>query len=186
MLGIAGEPGIGKSRCSTNSAKPGRAAGDLLRRALSGLWQRHTVSAGPPPAAPALWHRRGGRPGGNHDESPCHTSGRAPARRPAPYLLSVLGVAVDGEPLARLSPKAIRARTFASLQQVCLASSRRQALILAVENLHWIDPTSEEWLTALVERLAGAAILVLVTYRPGYRPAWLAQSYATQLALLHG
>ena len=52
-----------------------------------------------------------------------------------------------------------------------------------MENLHWIDPTSEEWLTALVERMAGAAILLLVTYRPGYRPAWLAQSYATQLAL---
>ena len=111
-----------------------------------------------------------------------HAVGMMPADE-APYLLQVLGVAAEGDPLARLSPQAIRARTFATLQQVCLASSRRQALILAVENLHWIDPTSEEWLTALVERLAGAAILVLVTYRPGYRPAWLAQSYATQLAL---
>ena len=45
-----------------------------------------------------------------------------------------------------------------------------------MENLHWLDPTSEEWLTSLVERIAGAAILVLVTYRPGYRPAWLAYS----------
>ena len=52
-----------------------------------------------------------------------------------------------------------------------------------MENLHWIDATSEEWLTSLVERLAGAALLVLVTYRPGYQPPWLAQSYATQIAL---
>ena len=52
-----------------------------------------------------------------------------------------------------------------------------------MENLHWSDPTSDEWLTALVERMAGAAILLLVTYRPGYRPAWLGQSNATQLAL---
>jgi predicted ATPase len=52
-----------------------------------------------------------------------------------------------------------------------------------VENLHWIDATSEEWLTTLVERLAGTAILLLATYRPGYRPTWLDKSYATQLGL---
>ncbi len=52
-----------------------------------------------------------------------------------------------------------------------------------MENLHWSDPTSEEWLITLVECIAGAAILLLVTYRPGYRPAWLEHSYATQLAL---
>ena len=64
-----------------------------------------------------------------------------------------------------------------------LHDSQRQPLVLAVENLHWVDSTSEEWLTALVEHLAGAAILLLVTHRPGYRPPWLAQSVATQMAL---
>jgi predicted ATPase len=38
-------------------------------------------------------------------------------------------------------------------------------------------------LTALVERLAGAAILLLVSYRPGYRLPWLDKSYVTQVAL---
>jgi tetratricopeptide (TPR) repeat protein len=52
-----------------------------------------------------------------------------------------------------------------------------------VENVHWIDPTSEEWLASLVERLTGVPLLLLVTYRPGYRPPWLAHSTATQLAL---
>jgi hypothetical protein len=52
-----------------------------------------------------------------------------------------------------------------------------------VENLHWIDPTSEALLTSLVEGLAGASILVLVTFRPGYHPLWLDKSYATQFAL---
>ena len=41
-----------------------------------------------------------------------------------------------------------------------------------MENLHWSDPTSEAWLASLVERLAGAAVLLLGTYRPGYQPAW--------------
>ena len=52
-----------------------------------------------------------------------------------------------------------------------------------VENLHWSDPTSEAWLASLVERLAGAAVLLLGTYRPGYQPAWGAHAAVTQIAL---
>jgi tetratricopeptide (TPR) repeat protein len=101
----------------------------------------------------------------------------------APLLLRLLDVPVQATTLAPLSPEAHKARTFALLHQVILCESRRQPLILAVENLHWIDATSEEWLTTLVERLAGMAILLLATYRPGYRPPWLDKSYATQLGL---
>jgi class 3 adenylate cyclase len=186
VLGITGEPGIGKSRLlyefaqslhelpvtyceghclAYGGATPYLPVQDLLRQ-LCGV-----AETDGPEAITMKVHA-------------CLAGvGLAPADE-APYLLQVLGVAADTDPLATRDPRAIRARTFATLQQVCLASSRRQALILAVENLHWIDPTSEEWLTSLVERVAGTAILVLVTYQPGYRPAWLGHSYATQLALL--
>ena len=55
--------------------------------------------------------------------------------------------------------------------------------MLAVENVHWIDPTSEAWLAFLVERLAGMAVLLLLTHRPGYQPPWGAHAAVTQLAL---
>src|SRR5688572_11292150 len=55
--------------------------------------------------------------------------------------------------------------------------------MLAVENLHWIDPTSEEWLASLVERLGDVPVLLLATYRPGYQPPWIRHSAATQMAL---
>jgi predicted ATPase len=64
-----------------------------------------------------------------------------------------------------------------------LNGSRQRTLIFEVEDLHWIDKTSEEYLASLVESLPGTAILLLCTYRPGYRPPWLEKSYATQLAL---
>jgi predicted ATPase len=83
--------------------------------------------------------------------------------------------------VAQLSPSARRARTFALLRHLSLHG--RLPRILVVENLHWIDPTSEEWLTSLVEHVAGAACLLLVTYRPGYRPPWIGHSAVTQLAL---
>src|SRR5262249_49188290 len=44
-------------------------------------------------------------------------------------------------------------------------------------------PCTAGWLTALVERVGNVPLLVLGTYRPGYRPAWLDKSYATQVAL---
>jgi predicted ATPase len=87
------------------------------------------------------------------------------------------------ERLTALSPEAIKTRTFATLRQMSLNGSRQRTLIFEVEDLHWIDKTSEEYLASLVESLAGTAILLLCTYRPGHRPPWLEKSYATQLAL---
>src|SRR5215510_9114263 len=71
----------------------------------------------------------------------------------APYLLQLLGVKEGTEPLAMLSPEAIKTRTFATLRQMSLRGSQRQPLILAVEDLHWIDQTSEACFASLVESL---------------------------------
>lgn len=101
----------------------------------------------------------------------------------APYLLHLLGVAAGTEGLAALPPEVLKARTFEALRQLCLRGGRQQRLILAVEDLQWIDQTSEEFLTFLVERTNGAHILLLTTYRPGYRPPWLGNSSVTQLVL---
>jgi DNA-binding winged helix-turn-helix (wHTH) protein/class 3 adenylate cyclase/tetratricopeptide (TPR) repeat protein len=100
-----------------------------------------------------------------------------------PYLLQLLGSPATAEPLAQLPPDVIKERTFATLRQVHLRSSQQQPLLLVVENLHWIDPTSEAYLASLVAQLAGVPLLLLTTYRPGYRPLWMDKSYATQLTL---
>jgi tetratricopeptide (TPR) repeat protein len=100
-----------------------------------------------------------------------------------PLILDLLSLPVEADPLARLSAEARKARTFEAIRQLFLASSQHHPVVLAVENLHWIDPTSEALLAAVVDGLAGAALLVLATCRPGYRPPWLDKSYATQIAL---
>ena len=103
----------------------------------------------------------------------------------APYLLRLFGVQEGTERLTGFTPEAVKARTFETLRQMSLYGSQRRPLIFAIEDLHWCDNTSEEYLVGLVESVAGAAILLLVTYRPGYRPPWLDKSYATQMALRH-
>jgi predicted ATPase len=100
-----------------------------------------------------------------------------------PYLLQLLGVQEGTEAIAAFTPEAIKAQTFATLQQWSVKGSQRCPLIVEVEDLHWVDKTSEEYLAALVESLAGAPIMLLTTYRRGYHPPWLDKSYATQLSL---
>jgi predicted ATPase len=100
-----------------------------------------------------------------------------------PYLLHLLEVPAGVESLAGLSPQVLKSRTLDILLQLVLQGARRRPLLLEVENLHWIDPNSEEVLAALVERFIGARSLLLLTYRLGYRPPWIEKSYATQMAL---
>ena len=98
-------------------------------------------------------------------------------------LLHMLGTREGAEAVADRTPEAIKAATFETLLQLSLAGSRQRPIVLMVEDLHWIDRISEEWLTALVENLPGAPILLLATHRPGYVAPWLGRSDAGQLTL---
>jgi class 3 adenylate cyclase/tetratricopeptide (TPR) repeat protein len=185
VIGIAGEPGLGKSRLlaefvhrlrgrsityceghclAYGCATPYLPVRDLLRQ----LW-------GLPDAAPAsaitVTVQQRLREAGVASEDG------------ALLLLQLLGVPGDLAPVAALDPPERKTRTFALLRHIIRQASQRQPLLLAVENLHWIDPTSEEWLASLVERLGDTPVLLVVTYRPGYQPPWLGHSAATQLAL---
>lgn len=106
-----------------------------------------------------------------------------PPAEGGPLLLSLLDAAGETMNLTALSSEAWKTRLFALVGQLYLARSYRQPLILAIEDVHWIDATSVDCLVAFVEQLAGAALLLLTTQRPGYQPPWMAASCATQLAL---
>ena len=101
----------------------------------------------------------------------------------AAYLLYALGMKDETGRIDALSPEAIKGRTFDALTQMSIRGSRRRPIVFVVEDSHWIDRTSEEYFTSLVESVAGSRVLVLTTYRPGYRPRWMDKSYATQIAL---
>ena len=53
--------------------------------------------------------------------------------------------------------------------------------MLELEDLHWVDKISKEFLGFLAENTGEARVLMLATYRPGYRPPWIDRSYAIQL-----
>jgi class 3 adenylate cyclase len=99
------------------------------------------------------------------------------------YLWQFLGVPESTTHLAALRSETIKARTIDMLCQMSLKRSKQQPVIIVVEDLHWIDQSSEDFFMALVESLASSAVLLLATYRPGYQPPWMGKSYITQITL---
>ena len=108
---------------------------------------------------------------------------RLPPEESLPYLLNLLGFKDETKRLERLSPEAVKANTFETLKRVTLRANQARPMIIAVEDLHWIDRTSEELFASLIEGLPGTPLLLVTTYRAGYRPPWIEKSYATQIAL---
>jgi DNA-binding winged helix-turn-helix (wHTH) protein/tetratricopeptide (TPR) repeat protein len=110
-------------------------------------------------------------------------SGMAPSGADGTRLLRLLGGVRDAESTGARSPQELRAQAFAALHCLFLHHAEREPLVVVIEDAHWIDVTSEEYLTALAGRLAARRLLLLVTFRAGYRPPWHAQSTYSQLAL---
>jgi class 3 adenylate cyclase/tetratricopeptide (TPR) repeat protein len=98
-------------------------------------------------------------------------------------VLQVLDFPIMPEALASFHPQARQARTFALLRHLILRLAQPRPLVLTVENLQWSDALSAAWLASLVEQLADATLLLVVTYRPGYRPPWEPHATTTQVVL---
>jgi DNA-binding winged helix-turn-helix (wHTH) protein/tetratricopeptide (TPR) repeat protein len=98
-------------------------------------------------------------------------------------LLRLIGGLDAFTALETLSPEAVKARTFDVLRQLFLKAARRRPLMIVVEDVHWIDRTSEEFLATLAERLVAARIMLVATHRPGYAAPWMHRSYAAQITL---
>ena len=64
-----------------------------------------------------------------------------------------------------------------------LAGARSQPLVLAIEDLHWADPTSLDLLRALADRGAQAPLLLLATARPEFRSPWSLRPHHSLISL---
>ncbi|MGC2523000.1 MAG: adenylate/guanylate cyclase domain-containing protein [Stellaceae bacterium] len=100
-----------------------------------------------------------------------------------PVLLHLLEIKETDASPALSNPEAVKNKAFAALRQLCLKASRIRPLILVLEDLHWVDKISEEFLGFLAENIRDARVLLLGTYRPGYRPPWIEKSYASQIPM---
>ena len=100
-----------------------------------------------------------------------------------PYLLELLAVKDSGIDPVSMSPEIKKYRIQAALRRIVLQGSQLRPLVLAVEDLHWIDKSSEESLRDLLVNISGARVLLIFTYRPECVLTWGARSYHNQLNL---
>ena len=82
-----------------------------------------------------------------------------------------------------LAPDELRRRQVEALTALVMASARVQPLVLAIEDLHWADPTTLDVLRGIAERGALAPLLIVATTRPEFRPAWDMRSHHATISL---
>jgi class 3 adenylate cyclase/tetratricopeptide (TPR) repeat protein len=109
----------------------------------------------------------------------------AGARATVPYLKYLLTVDPGDAAVTTMDPLERRAGIFDALRALLQQASRRRPLVVVVEDLHWVDEKSEEALAALVDVIAAAPVLLVLTARPGYAHRLGERSYFNRLALDH-
>ena len=100
-----------------------------------------------------------------------------------PYFLELLSVKDSGIDKILMSPEARKDRIMEALKQIVLKGSEIRSLILAYEDLHWVDQSSENALQYILESIPAARVLMLFTYRPEFVHTWGGRSFHSQITL---
>jgi class 3 adenylate cyclase/predicted ATPase len=97
--------------------------------------------------------------------------GAVPHAEAAVLLAQLLDVRVPAEQpqLAVMTPQRQRSLTFEAIADLILADAAAQPAVFAVEDLHWVDPSTMECLQLLFQRSSAAPLLLLFTARPEFR-----------------
>ena len=100
-----------------------------------------------------------------------------------PYILELLSLKGSGIEKIQMSPEARKDRTLEALKRITLKGSEPRPLIMAVEDLHWMDRSSEDALKQLLESISGSRVFLIFTYRPEFVHTWGSRSYHSQVTL---
>ncbi|HXJ78413.1 MAG TPA: adenylate/guanylate cyclase domain-containing protein [Candidatus Methylomirabilis sp.] len=180
---VVGEPGIGKSRLLRElQQRLGDRAGWLQGHCLSfGRSMafhplidllRRSFSIDETDSAPAIIEKieRGVAALGEE------------ARAVAPYLRALLSVDPGDLAVATMNPEQRRGETLDALRRLLARSVAVRPQVVVIEDLHWVDAATEQFLSALADGAPGLRALLVFTYRPGYAQPFGERSFVTRIA----
>ena len=185
VVGIVGEPGVGKSRLCHEFAEVRRAEGTPVYHVAG---QAHAKSV---PLLPVLELLRGYFGIDDHDSPEAarlKIEGALLALDPQfgeelPLVFDFLGVADPVRPAPRIDPEARERRLLAVMKQLLRTESAKRPGVTVIEDLHWLDSASELFLANHVDAVQGSHGLLVVNFRPEYRADWMSRSHYSQIAL---
>ena len=107
-----------------------------------------------------------------------------PLAEAVPLFASLLSLPLGSSyaPL-NVSPEQQKQKTLQAILTILLRRAAQQPLLFVMEDLHWVDPSTLELLSLLVDQGPTARILTLFTFRPDFTPPWTGRSHLTQLTL---
>ncbi len=97
----------------------------------------------------------------------------------APLIASLLSLPVERYPPLDMAPQRRKQRTITALVERIARVSHQQPVVMLIEDIHWIDPSSLEMLDALVERVRDLPVLAVMTYRTEFVPQWSVHGHVT-------
>jgi class 3 adenylate cyclase/tetratricopeptide (TPR) repeat protein len=186
VVGVIAEAGIGKSRLCLEFAKRCRDRGIKVREAHA---QAHGQLTPFLPVLEMLRTLFGIEPSEAPAEARKKIAGATLLLEPAlveglPLLFEFLGVPdPDHDPIP-LDPDARQRRLLGIITRLLHAKNRQESSVFLLEDLHWLDSSSELFLEKLVESIAGTQTMLLINFRPDYHAPWMNRSYYQQLPLL--
>ncbi len=102
----------------------------------------------------------------------------------APFVAALLSIPTSERyPPLNLTPERQRQRTLDILVDQVEGLARNRPVLAIIEDVHWIDPSTLEFLERIIQRVRPHPILVLITFRPEYVPPWTGHPHVTSLAL---
>ena len=100
-----------------------------------------------------------------------------------PSFQELLSLKVDNEDYQKLEPKQKRDRCFEAIRDLFIRISHERPLVIAFEDLHWIDKTTEEVIDYLIGSLANTRVILILLYRPEYTHQWGSRSYYNKVSV---
>jgi class 3 adenylate cyclase/predicted ATPase len=102
----------------------------------------------------------------------------------APFFADLLSLPVEGRfALPPLTPQEKKAGTFRALLAQLEGLATQSPVLIVLEDAHWLDPTTLELFGHVVERIQRLPVLLVMTFRPEFKPPWKAHAHTTALAL---
>jgi predicted ATPase/class 3 adenylate cyclase len=183
-VGIGGAAGAGKSRLCFEFAESCRSRGFHVHEARV-LAHAHATAYQP---IIELLRDYLGLKAGQPPDAARRQVATAIANLPAandtlPLLLEFLGLSDASHPAPRLDPAVRKTRLLELVRNIVRSGRRNEPAVILVEDLHWVDAASGEFVEAMVDAVVGTTTLLLLNFRSDYAAPWMRHGHYRQITL---